>query len=259
MGIGEANMISVAAGLALCGKIPFVHTFAVFVTGRPFDQIRQGVCLPCLNVKIVGSSAGLSDFGDGATHQCFEDVAIMRALPNMTVLAPVDALEVPKAVQAAARVDGPVYIRLNRNDLPIVTEPSTPFEIGSPLVLADGSDVAICVNGVTAGMGLEARGLLKKRNIAARVVNFSTVKPISEAAVRSVLNGVRSLVIAEEHSVIGGLGAAILECLCRSPLPAVRIGIADRYGQSAHDYNQLLEHYGLTAAAIAQAAEDIVN
>jgi len=257
MGIGEANMVSVAAGLALCGKIPFVHSFAVFAAGRAFDQIRQGVCLPGLNVKIVGSSAGLSDFGDGATHQSIEDIAIMRVLPNMTVLAPVDAVEVSKAVRAAAALNGPVYIRLNRNDLPILTEPETPFEIGKPLVLAEGRDVAICVNGITAGMGLKARELLEKRGISARVVNFSTLKPLDEAAVRSALDGVRGLVTAEEHSVIGGLGSAVLECLNETPLPVARIGIADCYGQSAHDYEQLLEHYGLTAEAIERAAVKI--
>ena len=259
MGIGEANMVSAAAGLALCGKIPFVHSFAVFVTGRSFDQIRQGVCLPNLNVKIVGSSVGLSDFGDGATHQCFEDIALMRVLPHMTVLAPVDAVEVPKVVRAAAEINGPVYIRLNRNDLPILTESDTPFVIGAPLVLADGRDVSICVNGVTAGMGLSARELLEKQGVSARVVNFSTIKPLDEAAVRSSLSGTRALVTVEEHSVIGGLGSAILECLSGDPMPALRIGIADRYGQSAHNYAQLLDHYGLTADAITQAALKILK
>jgi transketolase len=259
MGIGEANMISVAAGLALCGKTPFVHTFAVFAAGRPFDQIRQGVCLPNLNVKIVGSSAGLSDFGDGATHQSFEDMAIMSVLPNMTVLAPVDAVEVAKAVQAAANLKGPVYIRLNRNDLPVLTDESTPFEVGAPLVLAEGKDTALCVNGVTAAMGLEAREILSQQGISARVVNFSTIKPLDGEAVRSALGGVRALVTAEEHSVIGGLGAAIADCLSESPLPMARIGIADRYGQSAHRYEQLLEHYGLTPETIAQAAKKLLE
>ena len=253
MGIGEANMLSVAAGLSLCGKIPFVHSFAVFAAGRAFDQIRQGICLPNLNVKIVGSSAGLSDFGDGATHQSFEDMAIMRVLPNMTVLAPVDALEVTKAVRAAAEIKGPVYIRINRNDLPILTGSDTPFEVGKPLVLAEGKDVAICVNGITASMGLEARELLEKSGVSARVVNFSTIKPLDEAAVRIALAGVRALVTAEEHSVVGGLSSAILECLGENPLPVVRIGINDRYGQSAHDYGQLLKHYGLTTEAIQQS------
>ncbi|MDR2174714.1 MAG: transketolase family protein [Synergistaceae bacterium] len=258
MGIGEANMVSAAAGLALCGKTPFVHTFAVFATGRPFDQIRQGVCLPNLNVKIVGSSAGLSDFGDGATHQSFEDMALMSVLPNMTVLAPVDAVEVAKAVQAAARIEGPVYIRLNRNDLPVLTDDSTPFEIGKPLVLAEGSDAAICVNGVTAGMGLAARETLSGQGIGVRVVNFSTIKPLDGEAVRAALSGVRALVTAEEHSVIGGLGAAVAECLSKTPLPTARIGIADRYGQSAHNYEELLEHYGLTAGAIAEAVKELL-
>ncbi|MDR1979497.1 MAG: transketolase family protein [Synergistaceae bacterium] len=259
MGIGEANMASVAAGFALCGKTPFIHTFAVFATGRPFDQIRQGICLPNLNVKIVGSSEGLSDFGDGATHQCFEDMALMSVLPNMTVLAPVDAAEVPKVVRAAAAIQGPVYIRLNRNDLPLLTDESTPFEIGKPLVLAEGKDVAICVNGVTAGMGLAAREILSGQGLEARVVNFSTIKPLNEKIVREALGGVRALVTAEEHSVIGGLGAAIAGCLSKAPLPTARVGIADRYGQSSHSYEQLLEHYGLTPEAIAGAAREILK
>jgi transketolase len=259
MGIGEANMVSVAAGLALCGKTPFVHTFAVFAAGRPFDQIRQGVCLPNLNVKIIGSSAGLSDFGDGATHQAFEDMALMSVLPNMTVLAPVDAVEVAKAVRAAANLKGPVYIRLNRNDLPVLTDESTPFEVGKPLVLAEGEDVALCVNGVTAAMGLEAREILSKQGLGARVVNFSTIKPLDGESVRAALKGVRACVAAEEPSVIGGLGAAVADCLAESPLPMARIGIADRYGQSAHHYAQLLEHYGLTSEAIVQAAKKLLK
>jgi len=186
-------------------------------------------------------------------------MATMRVLPNMTVLAPVDAVEVAKAVRAAAALDGPVYIRLNRNDLPIVTDADTPFEIGKPLILAEGSDIAICVNGVMADMGLKARGLLEKQSISARVVNFSTIKPLNEAAVRVALAGVRAMVTAEEHSVIGGMGSAILECLSEKPLPAARIGIADRYGQSAHDYGQLLEHYGLTVEAIERAAVKILG
>ncbi|MDR3230072.1 MAG: transketolase family protein [Synergistaceae bacterium] len=259
MGIGEANMVCAAAGLALCGKTPFVHTFAVFVTGRPFDQIRQGICLPNLNVKIIGSSAGLSDFGDGATHQSFEDVAIMRVLPNMTVFSPLDAVEVPKALRAAVAIRGPVYIRLNRNDVPILTDESTPFEPGKPLVLAEGGDVALCATGLMVDMALKARELLKAEGIAARVVNFSTIKPLDAEAVASALSGVHALVTAEEHSVIGGLAAAIAESTASTPLPAKRIGIADRYGQSAHSYEQLLEHYGLTPEHIATAAREILS
>ncbi|GHV33930.1 transketolase [Synergistales bacterium] len=259
MGIGEANMVSAAAGLALCGKIPFVHSFAVFVAGRPFDQIRQGVCLPNLNVKIVGSSVGLSDFGDGATHQSFEDMALMSVLPNMTVLAPVDAVEVPKAVKAAALINGPVYIRLNRNDLLIVTEESTPFEVGKPLVLAEGGDISICVNGVGAELGLKTRENLAKSGISARVVNFSTVKPLDEASVRKAVEGTKGIVTVEEHSVIGGLGATLSACIARRPLPSVRVGIQDCYGQSAHEYEELLEHYGLTAEAVEKAAKELLS
>ena len=156
MGIGEQNMISVAAGLALTGKIPFAHSFSVFATGRPFDQIRQSVCLPNLNVKIVGSSCGLSDFGDGATHQSFEDLATMRVLPHMTVLCPADGIEVKWAVRAAAAVDGPVYIRLNRNDLPVLFDEKTSFEIGKPLVVKEGNDVALVCTGTMTSIALDA-------------------------------------------------------------------------------------------------------
>ncbi|MDR1732616.1 MAG: transketolase family protein [Synergistaceae bacterium] len=259
MGIGEANMICAAAGLALCGKIPFVHSFAVFVAGRPFDQIRQGVCLPNLNVKIVGSSAGLSDFPDGATHQSFEDMALMRVLPNMTVFSPVDAVEVPKVVRAALAIEGPVYIRLNRNDVPVLTEDSTPFETGKPLVLAEGGDVALCATGLMTDLAMKARESLNADGISARVVNFSTIKPLDAEAVKKALAGVRALVTAEEHSVIGGLGAALSETLAENPLPMKRVGIADRYGQSAQDYEMLLEHYGLTPLAIAKAAREILS
>ncbi|MDR1740574.1 MAG: transketolase family protein [Synergistaceae bacterium] len=253
MGIGEANMVSVAAGLALCGKIPFVHSFAVFAAGRPFDQIRQGVCLPCLNVKIVGSSAGLSDFGDGATHQSFEDMAMMSVLPHMTVLAPVDAVETVKAVKVAAAINGPVYIRLNRNDLPILTKESDPFEVGLPLVLAEGKDVAICANGIGADLALRARESLGKHGISARVINFSTIKPLSAEATLKAVNGVRGIVTVEEHSVIGGLGDAVARATGRMPLPMARVGIKDDYGQSAHSYDDLLNHYGLTAEAVEEA------
>jgi len=183
----------------------------------------------------------------------------MRVLPNMTVLTPVDAVEVPKVVRVAAALNGPVYIRLNRNDMPIVTELDTPFEVGKPLVLAEGRDISVCVNGITAGIGLKARELLEKHGISVRVVNFSTIKPLDEAAVRSALAGTRALVTVEEHSVIGGLGSTILELLSDDPVPTARIGITDRYGQSAHDYGQLLEHYGLTAEAIERTAMKILK
>ena len=206
MGIAEDNMISTAAGLALSGKMPFVHSFSVFATGRPYDQIRTSVCLGNLNVRIVGSSCGMSDHGDGATHQCFEDFALMRALPNMTILAPADGIETAKVVRAAVQHDGPIYIRINRNPIPIVTSPDEPFRIGTPSVVRDGGDVTVFANGYMVYKALGAAEQLQQQGISLRVVNVSTLKPIDEAKVKELAAGVRGVVTIEEHSVYGGLG-----------------------------------------------------
>ncbi|MDD3917333.1 MAG: transketolase C-terminal domain-containing protein [Synergistaceae bacterium] len=259
MGIGEQNMISVAAGLALTGKIPFAHSFSVFATGRPFDQIRQSVCLPNLNVKIVGSSCGLSDFGDGATHQSFEDLATMRVLPHMTVLCPADGIEVKWAVRAAAAVDGPVYIRLNRNDLPVLFDEKTSFEIGKPLVVKEGNDVALVCTGTMTSIALDAAALLEQQGISARVVHLGTIKPLCGKSLREALGNVRGIVSCEEHTIYGGLGSAVAEALCEAPLPMKMVGIQDRYGQSAVCYEELLECYGLTKEAVAKAAEALLK
>jgi|LSQX01.2.fsa_nt_gb transketolase len=258
MGIGEQNMISVAAGLSLTGKIPFAHSFAVFASGRPFDQIRQSVCLPKLNVKIVGSSCGLSDFGDGATHQSFEDLATMRVLPGMTVLCPADAVETRWAVREAAAIDGPVYIRLNRNDLPVLFDENTPFATGKPLVVKEGAQVALIGTGTMTAIAMEAADLLEKKGISARVVHLGTIKPLDTAALAKAVNGVKGIVTCEEHSIYGGLGSAVAEALCSAPLPMRIVGIQDRYGQSAVCYDELLVHYGLTKEAIAEAAEKLL-
>ena len=258
MGIGEQNMISVAAGLSLTGKIPFAHSFAVFASGRPFDQIRQSVCLPKLNVKIVGSSCGLSDFGDGATHQSFEDLATMRVLPGMTVLCPADAVETRWAVREAAAIDGPVYIRLNRNDLPVLFDENTPFATGKPLVVKEGAQVALIGTGTMTAIAMEAADLLEKKGISARVVHLGTIKPLDTAALAKAVNGVKGIVTCEEHSIYGGLGSAVAEALCSAPLPMRIVGIQDRYGQSAVCYDALLVHYGLTKEAIAEAAEKLL-
>ena len=258
MGIGEQNMISVAAGLALTGKIPFAHSFSVFATGRPFDQIRQSVCLPNLNVKIVGSSCGLSDFGDGATHQSFEDLATMRVLPGMTVLCPADAVETKWAVRQAAAIDGPVYIRLNRNDLPVLFDEKTPFETGKPLVVKEGSQVALVATGTMTAIAMEAAGLLETKGISARVIHLGTIKPLDTAALAKAVNGVRGIVTCEEHTIYGGLASAVAEALCAAPLPMRMVGIQDRYGQSAVCYDELLVHYGLTKENIAAAAEKLL-
>ena len=258
MGIGEQNMISVAAGLSLTGKIPFAHSFAVFASGRPFDQIRQSVCLPKLNVKIVGSSCGLSDFGDGATHQSFEDLATMRVLPGMTVFCPADAVETKWAVRQAAAIDGPVYIRLNRNDLPVLFDEKTPFETGKPLVVKEGSQVALVATGTMTAIAMEAAGLLETMGISARVIHLGSIKPIDTAALAKAVNGVRGIVTCEEHTIYGGLGSAVAEALCAAPLPMRMVGIQDRYGQSAVCYDELLVHYGLTKENIAAAAEKLL-
>ena len=259
MGIGEQNMISVAAGLSLTGKIPFAHSFAVFASGRTFDQIRQSVCLPGLNVKIVGSSCGLSDFGDGATHQSFEDLATMRVLPHMTVLSPADAVETKWAVREAAAIDGPVYIRLNRNDLPVLFDENTSFETGKPLVLREGSDIALIGTGTMSAIALEAAGLLENRGISARVIHMGTIKPLDREALADAVKGVKGIVTCEEHTIYGGLGSAVAEALCTAPLPMRMVGIQDRYGQSAVHYQELLECYGLTREAVSESAVKLLE
>ena len=259
MGIGEQNMISVAAGLSLTGKIPFAHSFAVFASGRTFDQIRQSVCLPGLNVKIVGSSCGLSDFGDGATHQSFEDLATMRVLPHMTVLSPADAVETKWAVREAAAIDGPVYIRLNRNDLPVLFDENTSFETGKPFVLREGSDIALIGTGTMSAIALEAAGLLENSGISARVIHMGTIKPLDREALADAVKGVKGIVTCEEHTIFGGLGSAVAEALCNAPLPMRMVGIQDRYGQSAVHYQELLECYGLTKEAVSEAAVNLLE
>ncbi len=260
MGIAEANMAGTAAGLSLVGKIPFIHSFAVFASGRAYDQIRQSISIVGLNVKICGSSAGLSDFGDGSTHQSIEDMALMRAIPNMTVLVPVDAVETRKMVKAMVDWDGPVYIRINRNDLPVITDPDSDFEIGKLQVVRDGSDVAVFANGVMVSMALEAAEELAKGGISVKVINASTVKPLTDEEVLAHVEGCRGVVTAEEHSIIGGLGSAVASALRRErDLPIEFVGVKDSFGTSALSYEELLNHYGLTADAIKDAVKVVLE
>lgn len=252
MGIAEADMTSVAAGLAQTGKIPFTNSFAVFAGGRAFDQIRQTIAIGKLNVKICGSSSGLSDFGDGATHQCVEDVAIFRAVPNMTVICPADANETVEAVKAIAEMDGPCYIRLNRNDYPNVTNEGETFRIGEPKILREGSDVAVFAMGYMVGLALEAAKELEG-TVSVKVVNVPTIKPLNEAAVRAAAKDCKAVVTAEEHNVRGGLGSAIAEILCKERKPIEFVGIEDIFGCSAHNYQELLAHFRLTAEHIKEA------
>ena len=251
MGIAEADMTSTAAGLAASGKIPFTNSVAVFSGGRAFDQIRQTIAIGKLNVKICGSSAGLSDFGDGATHQSVEDMAIMRAIPNMTVLSPADGNETYKVVKAMAAMDGPCYIRVNRNDYDNVTAEDAPFVIGQPTVLREGKDVTVFATGYMVSLALQAAEQVEDK-ADVKVVNVSTLKPLNNEAIRQLAAGSRGVVTAEEHSVIGGLGGAVAQALAPAPIPMSFVGIEDCFGCSAHSYGELLEHFGLTARHIAE-------
>jgi len=259
MGIGEANMNSFAAGLSLTGKIAFTNSFAVFASGRAYDQIRQSISIPKLNVKIIGSSAGLSDFGDGATHQSVEDVAIMRAIPNMTVLVPVDGTEVKKMMSKICEYHGPVYMRVNRHDLPDVFPEDRDFEIGKSYLIRDGSDVVIFANGIMVSRALQAAEELEKENVSVRVVNVSSLKPIDDNGIKEFAAGVKGIVTAEEHSLIGGLASVITYILRGSGIPVAALGIDDKFGQSARGYDELLEAYGLTAGNIVRSVRELIN
>ena len=259
MGIGEQNMIGTATGLALSGKIAFANSFAVFAAGRPYDQIRVSVCIGKVNVKIIGSSCGISDFGDGATHQGIEDIAIMRAVPNMTVLSPVDGIETKKIVKAAVEHEGPVYIRINRNEMPDVSDEDEEFKIGKPYVIREGKDVTVFAHGYMVFKALKAADALEKEGISLRVVNVSTLKPIDEEAIKKLADGAKGIVTAEEHSIIGGLASIITFIFRGRAVPIEVVAIEDSFGQSALSYEELLEHYGLTGAAIIEAARKILR
>ena len=260
MGIAEANMAATAAGLSLTGKIPFFASFAVFATGRAYDQIRTSICIPRLNVTICGSSAGLSDFGDGSTHQSVDDIALMRVLPNMTVLSPADAVETEQMVKAMAEHDGPVYLRVCRNDLPVICKPDEPYRIGQIKKIRTGGRIALLATGSMVSTSLAAADLLAGEGILLSVVNVSTIKPLDGDRLAAMLANYQAFVTVEEHSMIGGLGSAVHEALSgRLCLPSRIIGIQDRFGTSALSWQDLLNHYGLTATAIAGAVRELVR
>jgi len=253
MGIAEQDMTSFAAGLSLTGKIPFVNSFAVFASGRNYDQIRQGICIAKLNVKIIGSSSGLSDFGDGATHQSVEDLAIMRAIPNMTVLEPADGIETRKMVRTIAEYKGPVYMRINRDDMPDLFPEDKKFEIGKPYVIRDGKDVVIYAAGIMVSKALKAAEILNEEGISIRIVDVSSLKPVKEDELKKLAQGMKGIITAEEHTLIGGLASVITYALRGSGVPIETIGIHDDFGQSANSYDELLEYYGLTEKNIVNA------
>jgi len=259
MGIAEANMMTTAAGLAVSGKIAFASSFAVFATGRAYDQIRQTISIGKLNVKICGSSCGLSDFGDGSTHQAVEDVAIMCAIPNMTVLTPVDATEVRLAVRAAAAIQGPVYMRVNRNPVLDLLEKDATFELGKYRILWQGGDVLLLAHGVMVEKALAAAAILEKEGISAKVASVATMKPFNYQGTAELAQGMKGVVTVEEHSYIGGLAAAVAFALRCSSVPMDFVAMNDTFGQSAHKPEDLQMAFGLTVENVAEKARNLVN
>jgi len=259
MGISEQDMICTAAGMSLAGKISFACSFAVFVTGRCWEQIRQSVALPGCNVNIVGTHGGITVGQDGASHQALEDIAVMRAIPSMTVIVPADAVETRKAVEAAAWYDGPVYIRLTREKLPVIYPDEKRFRIGAGVQVQEGTDVTLFGIGLMLHQALEAAALLRAEGISARVVDVATVKPLDEELVLRCARETGCVVTAEEHSIIGGLGDAVGEVLLRRhPVPMERIGVRDAFGRSGTPQD-LLDYFELTPAAIADAARQALK
>jgi len=257
MGIAEQNMASVSAGLALTGKIPFYSSFAVFASGRAYDQIRCSIAIPKLNVRICGSSCGLSDFGDGKTHQSVEDANIISAMPNMTVLNPVDAVETQKMMKALVSYKGPAYIRINRNDLPVYTSQEGEYQIGKMYSLTEGSDAVIFATGVMVSKAVEAAEKLKSENIAAQVVNVSTLKPLLKEEVLKYAAGKKAIITAEEAVKSGGLGAAIAALLFGEiNVPFRQVAIDDMFGTSAHSYEELLTEYKINTTDIYKAVKE---
>lgn len=259
-GIAEQNMAGIAAGLAAAGKIPFISTFAIFATGRAFEQIRNTIAYPRLNVKIAATHAGITVGPDGASHQSVEDIALMRAIPGMTIINPADATETRFAVKAALDIDGPVYIRLGRHKVPVIfQEGDYVFKPGKGVVLREGKDATIISTGIMTAIALEAADILRNRGIYVNVVNMHTIKPIDEELIIQLAEETGAVITAEEHSIIGGLGSAVAEVLAESrPTLMKRIGLKDVFGQSGEP-DELLRFYSLTPDGIASAVKDLID
>ena len=256
MGISEQDMISTAAGFATCGLIPFASTFAVFATGRAYDQIRNSVCYPNLNVKICATHAGITVGEDGATHQMLEDINLMRGLPNMTVISPADDIEAKWAVNEAAKIEGPVYIRFGRASTPQIYDEGQMFELGKAVIHGDGIDATVFATGVLVAEALKAKEELEKENINIRVVDIHTIKPIDKDAIIKAAKETNKLISIEEHSVIGGLGSAISEMLTdNEPKKLIRLGMQDCFGRSGKA-TELLDYYNLNSKAIIDAVKN---
>lgn len=259
-GIAEANMVCVAAGLAAAGKIPFVSSFAMFVAGRAFEQVRNSIGYPHLNVKIGASHAGITVGEDGASHQCNEDIALMRTIPDMVVMCPADEIEARAAVKAAAEHDGPVYIRFGRAACPVINDrPDYKFEIGKGTIVREGRDLTVVATGICVGNALEAAEMLAEEGISAEVINICTIKPLDEEIIINSAQKTGKVITAEEHSVIGGLGSAVCDALCKSyPVPVGKIGIQDVFGESA-SAEILAEKYQLDGKGIYRQIKDFLR
>lgn len=259
-GIAEGNMMSVAAGIATTGKTVFASSFAMFAAGRAFEQVRNSIGYPHLNVKIGATHAGITVGEDGATHQCNEDIALMRTIPGMTIVNPSDAVEARAAVETALQVKGPFYLRFGRFAVPVINDrPDYHFVLGKGVQLAEGSDVTIVATGLMVSMALEARELLEAEGIHARVINIHTIKPIDREIIARAAAETGAIVTAEEHNIIGGLGEAVSGVVCETrPVPVLRVGMNDTYGHSG-TVPALLEAYGLTPAHIAESARAAIR
>ena len=259
IGVAEANMIGVAAGLASQGKVAFASSFAMFAAGKAFEQIRQSVCVPELDVKICATHAGLTVGEDGKSHQMLEDVTIMRVLPHMNVIVPADAVEAHQAVLAAAQIAGPVYVRLSRASTPVVFAESYRFEFGKAALLREGRDLAIVAMGVTVAAAMGAAELLAADGVQARVINMSTISPLDEGAIAAAARDCGAILTAEEHQQNGGLGDAVAQAVVKHhPVPMDMLGMDGAFGQSGTG-DELLAHYGLDAAGIARRAKALLD
>ena len=250
-GIAEGNMMGIAAGIATTGKVPFASTFAMFAAGRAFEQVRNSIGYPHLNVKIGATHAGISVGEDGATHQCNEDIALMRSIPGMVVISPSDDVETKAAIKAAYEYQGPVYLRLGRLAAPVINDrPDYKFELGKGVVLREGSDLTIVATGLMVSAALEAAESLAADGIQAKVINIHTIKPLDEELIVAAAKETGKVVTVEEHSVIGGLGSAVCDAICaNTPVPVLKIGVQDVFGESG-PAAKLLEKYGLDAKGI---------
>ena len=259
-GIAECNMMGIAAGIASTGKVPFASSFAMFAAGRAFEQVRNSIGYPHLNVKIGATHAGISVGEDGATHQCNEDIALMRTIPGMTIINPADDVEAKAAVRAAYEMDGPVYLRFGRLAVPVINDrPDYKFEVGKGVLLREGTDVTIVATGLCVGASLEAAEQLAAEGISAEVINIHTIKPLDTELIINSAKKTGKVVTAEEHSVIGGLGSAVCDCLCENaPTPVCKIGVYDVYGESG-PAAKLLEKYGLDSQGIYEKVKNFVK